>query len=68
MVDCFEGDNAPLVLAEVELSDASDLFDRPDWCGREITGEGLWSNAALAYQPISSWSLEMRQRHGLEST
>ena len=68
VVDCFEGDNAPLVLAEVELSDASDLVDQPEWCGREVTGEGLWSNAALAYQPISSWPLAMRQRHRLETT
>ena len=67
VVDCFEGDNAPLVLAEVELRDAADSFDRPAWCGQEITGEGCWSNAALAFQPISSWPLAMRQRHGLKT-
>ena len=66
VVDCFEGENSPLVLAEVELSDVSDAFDLPVWCGHEVTGESLWSNAALAFQPISSWSLEMRQLHGLE--
>jgi len=65
VVDCFEGGNAPLVLAEVELSDVSDAFDLPMWCGQEVTGEGFWSNAALAHQPVSSWSLEKRQRHGL---
>ena len=66
MVDCFEGENAPLVLAEVELSDVSDDFDLPVWCVQEVTGESLWSNAELAHQPVASWSLEMRQRHGLE--
>ena len=66
VVDCFEGDNAPLVLAEVELRDASDAFDRPDWCGAEITGDGCWSNAALAHHPVASWSLAMRRGHGLD--
>ena len=65
VVDCFEGDNAPLVLAEVELQDAADTFDRPAWCGQEVTGDGRWSNAALAYQPISSWPAAERQLHGL---
>ena len=65
VVDCFEGDNAPLVLAEVELQDAADTFDRPVWCGQEVTGDGRWSNAALAYQPISSWPAAERQLHGL---
>ena len=66
VVDCFEADNAPLVLAEVELGEASDPFDRPDWCGLEVTGDGRLSNAALAHQPISSWTSAMRRRHGLE--
>ena len=65
VVDCFEGGNAPLVLAEVELQDASDTFDRPAWCGQEVTGDGRWSNAALAHQPISSWPPRERQLYGL---
>ncbi|WP_413323824.1 CYTH domain-containing protein [Synechococcus sp. MIT S9503] len=66
VVDCFEADNAPLVLAEVELGNAEDPFERPEWCGLEVTGDGQLSNAALAHQPVSSWTRAMRLRHGLE--
>jgi len=64
VLDRFEGENAPLVLAEVELPDASAPLVLPDWCAEEVTGDGRWSNAALACNPISQWSSTTRQRYG----
>ena len=64
VLDCFEGENAPLVLAEVELPDAAAPLALPDWCFEEVTGDGHWSNAALAFRPISQWPREVRQRYG----
>src|SRR5690606_33162109 len=36
-VDEFLGDNAGLVVAEVELQSADQLFDKPGWAGAEVT-------------------------------
>ena len=55
VVDCFEGSNSPLILAEVELDSPDSPLIVPDWCGVEITGDQRWSNAALAHQPLSTW-------------
>ena len=60
VLDVFEQANAPLVIAEVELADVDDGIALPSWCVREITGEGRFSNAALAAAPLSSWSEQAR--------
>ncbi len=67
VLDCFEGDNAPLVLAEVELDTADAPLELPPWCGQEVTSDGRWSNAALAVAPIASWPEEVRRRYGFGS-
>ncbi len=66
IVDCFEGDNAPLVLAEVELDAPDSPLIIPDWCGAEVTGDHRWSNAALARQPLSKWSQELLKQYRLQ--
>ena len=48
-VDEFEGVLSGLVLAEVELQSEDTPIEIPSWVGREITGEGSLSNAALAH-------------------
>ena len=62
VLDCFEGLNFPLVLAEVEVSSLNDPLEIPAWCVQEVTGESLFSNASLSRHPISKWSSELRQR------
>lgn len=47
-VDVFDGPLAGLVIAEVELPDASATPDLPPWLGREVTGDAGYNNAALA--------------------
>ena len=54
-VDEFFGDNAGLVVAEIELDDADEIFERPDWLGAEVTDEVRYYNVALAARPYSSW-------------
>ena len=58
VLDVFEAANAPLVIAEVELSsaDQADAVPLPSWCVHEITGQGRFSNAALAASPLRHWS------------
>lgn len=54
-VDVFEGENAGLVLAEVELASPDEAYERPAWLGREVTGDARYYNAALAAMPYQRW-------------
>jgi adenylate cyclase len=55
VLDCFHGENAPLCIAEVELERADQPLDLPPWCALEISGDGRFSNAALARHPFARW-------------
>lgn len=59
-VDEFLGDNAGLVVAEIELDAADEPFERPDWLGEEVTDAPRYYNLALAARPYSQWSAAER--------
>lgn len=59
-IDAFTGDNAGLVVAEIELTSADAAFDRPAWLGRELTDERRYYNHALALHPYRDWPLPER--------
>ncbi len=59
-VDEFLGDNAGLVVAEVELESADQPFDKPDWAGAEVTDSVRYYNLALASRPYGQWSAAER--------
>jgi CYTH domain-containing protein len=61
VLDVFEGANAPLVIAEVELATADQSVAVPPWCVQELTGLGGFSNAALARRPFASWPPQERE-------
>jgi adenylate cyclase len=54
-VDEFHGDNAGLVIAEIELESEDEVFEKPDWLGAEVTGNKQYYNAWLSRQPYNSW-------------
>jgi adenylate cyclase len=54
-VDEFHGDNAGLVVAEVELGSEGEAFDRPSWLGDEVTGDVRYYNSMLMKQPFTRW-------------
>lgn len=54
-VDEFLGDNERLVIAEVELNDEEETFDKPDWLGKEVTGELKYYNSQLSKRPFKNW-------------
>ena len=62
VVDLFEGSNFSLKIAEIELKSESEEIQIPSWCGKEITGIKLLSNASLAKIPISELSLIDRMK------
>lgn len=57
-IDEFFGDNAGLVVAELELEHADVAFARPVWLGREVTDELRFYNLALAERPYAQWSAQ----------
>ncbi|HRN62733.1 MAG TPA: CYTH domain-containing protein [Luteimonas sp.] len=59
-VDEFLGENAGLVVAEIELGSADEAFALPPWAGREVTDEARYYNLALASRPYARWNAEER--------
>jgi adenylate cyclase len=54
-IDVFEGANAGLVVAEIELGAEGEAFARPAWAGEDVTADGRYANASLATKPYSDW-------------
>ena len=54
-VDEFHGDNEGLVIAEIELSAENEPFDRPNWLGKEVTGDKRYYNSYLSKNPFNTW-------------
>jgi CYTH domain-containing protein len=55
-VDEFAGDNAGLVVAEVEIEAENQAVALPPWVGREVTGDGRYANASLVARPYCTWA------------
>ena len=54
-IDEFHGDNAGLVVAEVELAHADEPFERPPWLGQEVSTDPRYFNSNLAREPWTRW-------------
>lgn len=54
-VDEFYGDNEGLVMAEVELSDENESFDKPDFLDKEVTGDKRYYNSYMLSNPYKLW-------------
>ena len=50
-LDVFEGELAPLILAEVEFpsEEEANAFVPPEWFGKDVTFSGDYHNSALAH-------------------
>jgi adenylate cyclase len=55
-VDEFLGDNAGLVVAEIELESEDQVFARPEWLAEEVTHDSRYFNSSLASHPYSQWT------------
>lgn len=53
--DEFFGENAGLTIAEIELADENEFFEKPDWLGKEVTGDERYYNAYISSHPYSTW-------------
>ncbi|NJL85977.1 MAG: CYTH domain-containing protein [Leptolyngbyaceae cyanobacterium SM1_1_3] len=54
-VDEFAGENAGLIVAEVELSDPEQAIDLPEWIDQEVSTDPRYFNAYLAQVPFQRW-------------
>lgn len=54
-VDEFYGSNQGLVLAEIELADEQEDFQKPAWLGEEVTGDIRYYNSMLMKCPFIEW-------------
>lgn len=54
-VDEFFGNNDGLIVAEIELNSEMEQFTKPNWLGREVTGELKYYNSQLSKQPYKNW-------------
>lgn len=54
-IDEFIGDNAGLIVAEVELEREDQVVVCPEWVGEEVTEDTRYYNSSLARRPYSKW-------------
>ncbi len=57
-IDEFYGENAGLLLAEIELSQENEFFQKPSWIGKEVTGNKKYYNSYLSTHPFKGWDEE----------
>ncbi len=54
-VDLFAGDNAGLIVAEVELASEDQPFEKPAWAGDEVSDDPRYYNVCLVKHPYKDW-------------
>lgn len=54
-VDVFAGDNAGLVVAEVELENINEEIEIPEWAGKEVSSDPRYYNTELSKHPYNTW-------------
>lgn len=55
-IDVFSGDNEGLVVAEIELEDKNEEFEKPGWLGEEVSDDARYYNVSLVKHPFKEWS------------
>ena len=54
-VDEFLGDNQGLIIAEIELPLEETNIEKPNWLGKEVTGQKQYYNSSLSKNPYRNW-------------
>ena len=55
-VDVFHGENEGLIIAEIELTDVTQDFEKPTWLAEEVTLDVRYYNSALSQHPYKHWN------------
>ncbi len=59
-IDVFDGDNAGLIVAEIELARPDEPFELPPWATREVSGDPRYRNTSLIEHPWCEWGARER--------
>jgi adenylate cyclase len=54
-IDEFYGENAGLIVAEIELNRADEPFEKPAWLGQEVSLDQRYYNSNLSKLPYTKW-------------
>lgn len=54
-VDEFLDENLGLIIAEIELNEENEKFNKPEWLGAEVTGNSEYYNSNLITNPFKNW-------------
>ena len=54
-IDEFYEENQGLLVAEIELEDEQEVFEKPEWIGEEVTEDPRYYNVNLIKHPYKSW-------------
>jgi len=54
-VDEFLGENEGLIIAEIELDQPDQKFEKPRWAGKDVTEDQRYKNANLVKNPYRKW-------------
>jgi adenylate cyclase len=54
-IDIFHGTNKGLIVAEIELGAEEEVFSKPQWLGKEVTGDVRYYNSYLSEKPFTAW-------------
>ncbi|WP_298608863.1 CYTH domain-containing protein [uncultured Thiothrix sp.] len=55
-IDEFAGENTGLLVAEVELAEIGEHFQRPTWAGIDVSGIERYYNVSLLKYPYQQWT------------
>lgn len=55
-VDVFAGENAGLIVAELELQDEAEQYECPPWVGEEVSDDPRYYNTCLSQHPYKDWT------------
>ena len=56
-IDEFYGENAGLIMAEIELLSETETFEKPSWLGQEVTMNTKYYNSYLSIHPFKDWKV-----------
>ena len=55
-IDVFKRHNKGLVVAEIELKDEHEGFEKPSWVGAEVSDDARYANSSLSTTPYKEWA------------
>jgi adenylate cyclase len=54
-IDVFQGINQGLIVAELELKNINQSFEKPSWLGKEVSDDARYYNSNLIENPYCNW-------------